>query len=120
MWKKLLDSPQNEVKHHSRYYLFSYLGRILSPFSLFLFSTFFECEMKISFINIVSELKNMESRMIAYKQEPKSRPCLLFLHLMTAIRKIIISTFFEYETDIPFISIYSESKIMEDTDQKIE
>ena len=31
-----------------------------------------------------------------------------------------ISTFFEYETDIPFISIYSESKIMEDTDQKIE
>lgn len=67
MWKKLLDSPKNEVKHHSRYYLFSYLGRILSPFSLFLFSTFFECE-----------------------------------------------------TDIPFISIYSESKIMEDTDQKIE
>lgn len=67
MWKKLLDSPKNEVKHHSRYYLFSYLGRILSPFSLFLFSTFFE-----------------------------------------------------YETDIPFISIYSESKIMEDTDQKIE
>ena len=58
--------------------------------------------------------------MIAYKQEPKSRPCLLFLHLMTAIRKIIISTFFEHETDIPFISIYSESKIMEDTDQKIE
>ena len=58
--------------------------------------------------------------MIAYKQEPKSRPCLLFLHLMTAIRKIIISTFFEYETDISFISIYSESKIMEDTDQKIE
>lgn len=47
--------------------------------------------------------------MIAYKQEPKSRPCLLFLHLMTAIRKIIISTFFEYETDIPFIIIIPHS-----------
>lgn len=58
--------------------------------------------------------------MIAYKQEPKSRPCLLFLHLMTAIRKIIISTFFECETDIPFNTINPESKIMEDTDQEIE
>ena len=28
--------------------------------SLLPISTFFECEMKISFINIVSELKNME------------------------------------------------------------
>lgn len=53
--------------------------------------------------------------MIAYKQEPKSRPCLLFLHLMTAIRKIIISTFFEYEIDISYISIYSESENVEDS-----
>ena len=41
--------------------------------SLHSISTFFECEMKISFINIVSELKNMESRIIAYKQEPKKQ-----------------------------------------------
>ena len=66
MWKKLLDSPKNEVKHHSRYYLFSYLGRILSPFSLFLFSTFFECEMNIPFNKIVSESENMESLKSAF------------------------------------------------------
>lgn len=70
--------------------------------------------MKISFINIVSELKNMENRMIAYKQEPKNRPCLLFLHLMTAIRKIIISIFFEYEMDFSFINTITGLKNMED------
>jgi len=32
----------------------------LLSLSLLPISTFFECEMKISFINIVSELKNME------------------------------------------------------------
>ena len=52
--------------------------------------------------------------MIAYKQEPKSRPCLLFLHLMTAIRKIIISTFFEYEMDFSFINTITGLKNMED------
>ena len=31
-----------------------------------------------------------------------------------------ISTFFEYETDIPFNTINPESKIMEDTDREIE
>ena len=53
--------------------------------------------------------------MIAYKQEPKSRPCLLFLHLMTAIRKIIISTFFEYEMKISYKECISESENVEDS-----
>lgn len=52
--------------------------------------------------------------MIAYKQEPKNRPCLLFLHLMTAIRKIIISIFFEYEMDFSFINTITGLKNMED------
>jgi len=38
---------------------------------------------------------------------------------MLSLSLLPISIFFEYETDISFISIYSESKIMEDTDQEI-
>ena len=38
---------------------------------------------------------------------------------MLSLSLLPISTFFEYETDISFISIYSESKIMEDTDNEI-
>ena len=36
------------------------------------------------------------------------------------MRVKLSSIFFEYETDIPFNTIYPESKIMEDTEQEIE
>lgn len=39
---------------------------------------------------------------------------------MLSLSLLPISTFFEYETDIPFNTINPESKIMEDTDQEIE
>lgn len=38
---------------------------------------------------------------------------------MLSLFLLHISIFFECETDISFISIYSESKIMEDVDQEI-
>ena len=60
--------------------------------------------MKISFINIVSELKNMESRIIAYKQEPKKQTLFAISLFNIDIRKIIISIFFEYEMDFSFIN----------------
>lgn len=39
---------------------------------------------------------------------------------MLSLSLLPISIFFEYEMDISFNTIYPESKIMEDTDQKIE
>lgn len=42
-------------------------------------TTFFECEMKISFINTITGLKNMESRAETDSKIRELKTCLLFL-----------------------------------------
>lgn len=56
----------------------------------------------------------MESRIIAYKQEPKKQTLFAISSFNIDIRKIIISIFFEYEMDFSFINTITGLKKMED------
>lgn len=80
--------------------------------------------MDFSFINTITGLKNMESRIETDSKIWELKTCCYFLiiwnipfndTILSYFIKMKDSTFFEYEIDISYISIYSESKNMEDS-----